>query len=53
MLFTAMLIAYTLLVGCTLEFSENSRFKFAIEAPMWAFIAATLYRRYRRPPLIP
>lgn len=53
MLFTTAIIAYTVIIGCTLEFSENMRFKFAVEAPMWAFMAATLYRRYRRPPLIP
>jgi hypothetical protein len=47
-----MLIAYTILVACTLEYGENSRFKFAIEIPMWAFIATILYRRFRRPPLI-
>jgi hypothetical protein len=49
MLFAAFLIAYTLVVCCLLEFGENFRFKFAVEIPLWAFIATVHYRRYWRP----
>jgi hypothetical protein len=52
MLFTLILVLYTLVICCLLEFGENFRFKFAVEIPLWAFIATVHYRRYWRPPLI-
>jgi hypothetical protein len=53
MLFSALLVLYTVVVCCLLEFGENFRFRFAVEVPMWALIATVHYRRYWRPPVIP
>ncbi len=44
MLLTAMLIFYTMLVGCMMEYGEQDRFKFLVEQPMWAFIVAFILR---------
>ena len=48
MLFCAFMIAYTTVVGCSLEYGENVRFKFPVEPLLWAFIGAVGYRSLRR-----
>jgi hypothetical protein len=52
MIFAALLILYTVAVSCFFEYGENFRFKLGIEIPLWLFVAAVLYRRYRRRALL-
>ncbi len=44
MLSMALLIAYTAVVGSTMELGENNRFKFAVESILWCFMIAVAYR---------
>lgn len=40
----ALVIGYTAFVGSVFEVSENVRFKFPVELPLWAFTLTLLYR---------
>ncbi|MFQ5506866.1 MAG: hypothetical protein ACE5F1_19005 [Planctomycetota bacterium] len=44
----SVLIAYTTLVCCCLEYGENNRFKFMVEPLLWVFIVTVFYRVYER-----
>lgn len=44
--FTALLILYTLSVGCLFEAGENIRFKFPIEPLMWLFVLSTIAQNF-------
>jgi hypothetical protein len=39
-----LIIGYTVFVGAVFEVSENVRFKFPVELPLWAFTLTLLYR---------
>lgn len=45
LLFAAVIILYTLVIGCTCDYGENGRFKFAVEPVLWSFLIAMFYQR--------
>jgi hypothetical protein len=38
--FIAVLLAYTLVISCTLELAENNRYRFAVESIQWILVVA-------------
>jgi hypothetical protein len=50
MALAAVIILYTIIVGCTCDYGENGRFKFAVEPVLWPFVVGTAYRIFGRAP---
>jgi len=44
MLWCFLIILYTTVISCLVEFCEQNRFKFLIEQVVWVFIAVVLFR---------
>lgn len=48
--FIAFLLAYTLLISCSLELAENNRYRFGVEAIQWILVVAVPLQKPAGPP---